>query len=198
MINSAFVSVETFTSEEFERLMAELPPSDPNTYELIRGRILMTPPPGWPHGLYGSRVVAALTNFVMADTLGLVFGSSQGFRLTGEDTVAPDIAFVSHERSAASPPPVMGKHLQAIPNLVVEILSPTTIKRDLEERKDLYARCGVEEYWVFDPAGPSVRVWALEGEGYVEIGSAHGTGRVDSRLLPGFSLALEDIVPGTW
>ncbi|HXF06128.1 MAG TPA: Uma2 family endonuclease [Blastocatellia bacterium] len=195
MINSAFVSVETFTSEEFERLMAELPPSDPNTYELIRGRILMTPPPGWPHGLYESRVVTALTAFVQTRNLGLVFGSSQGFRLTEEDTVAPDVAFVSHERWVAGPPPVMGKHLQVIPDLVVEILSPTTIKRDLEEKKDLYARCGVKEYWVFDPAGPSMRVWALEEGEYVEIGSAHGTGRVESRLLPGFSLALEEIVP---
>lgn len=139
MINSAFVSVETFPSEEFERLMAELPPSDPNTYELIHGRILMTSPPGWPHGLYESRVVAALTNFLMARNLGLVFGSSRGFRLTDEDTVAPDVAFVSHERWAAGPPPVMGKHLHVTPDLAVEILSPTRIKRD----KDLSARCGV-------------------------------------------------------
>ena len=103
MINSALVSVEIFASEEFERLMVELAPSDPNTYELIHGRILMTPPPGWPHGLYESRVVATLTNLVMARNLGLVIGSRQSFRLIEEDTVAPDVAFVPHERWAAQP-----------------------------------------------------------------------------------------------
>jgi Uma2 family endonuclease len=57
MINSAFVSVETF---EFERLIELRPPSDPNSYELSDGRIVMTPFPGWPHGIYEARFVTAV------------------------------------------------------------------------------------------------------------------------------------------
>jgi Uma2 family endonuclease len=195
MIDTTFVSTETFTSEEFERLMADLPPDDINYYELINGRIIMTPPPGWPHGEYESGIVGELRGFARAHKLGRVFGSAQGFRLTEEDTVAPDAAFVSNERWAASPPPVMGKHLHVIPNLVVEILSPTTAKKDLEDKKALYERCGVDEYWVIDPKRQSVTVLALEGRRYVEADFAQGAGRVHSRLLPGFSVDLKDIIP---
>jgi Uma2 family endonuclease len=195
MINSVFISMETFTSEEFERLMEDIPPDDPNDYELIDGRILMTPPPGWPHGEYESGIVGELRNFVKAHKLGRVFGSAQGFRLTEKDTLAPDASFVSHERWAASPPPVMGKHLHVIPNLVVEIISPTTASRDLKEKKDLYAQCGIEEYWIFDYQQRSVLVLALEAGQYAIADSAQGSGRVHSRLLPGFSVDLEDIIP---
>jgi Uma2 family endonuclease len=132
---------------------------------------------------------------VRAHNLGRVFGSAQGFRLTDDDTVAPDAAFVSHERWAASPPPVIGKHLRVIPNLVVEIISPSSVKRDLEEKKQLYARCGVDEYWVMDPSPRRITVFALEEGRYVVADFAQGQGRVHSRLLPGFSVALDDLFP---
>lgn len=197
MIETAFVSIETFTSEEFERLMADLPANDPNTYELIDGRIIMTPPAGWPHGEYESGIVAALRDFVTTHQLGRVFGSSQGFRLTEKDTVAPDAAYVSNQRWAESPSPVVGKPLRVIPNLVVEILSPTTAKNDLEDKRALYERCGVDEYWIVDPQKPSMTIWALKGDQYEEVDAARGRGRVRSRILPGFSVALDELAPST-
>ncbi|MBI3951889.1 MAG: Uma2 family endonuclease [Acidobacteria bacterium] len=195
MIETAFISTETFTSDEFERLMEDLPADDINDYELIDGRIIMTPPPGWPHGECESGIVIELGSFVKARNLGRIFGSAQGFRLTEEDTVAPDAAFVSNERWAASPAPVMGKHLHVIPNLVVEVLSPTTAKRDLEDKKQLYEQCGGDEYWQLDPRQRSVTVLALEAGRYVMADFAQGSGRVHSRLLSGFSVDLKDIFP---
>ncbi|RMG49581.1 MAG: Uma2 family endonuclease [Acidobacteria bacterium] len=197
MIETAFVSIETFTSEEFERLMADLPANDPNTYELIDGRIIMTPPAGWPHGRYEAHIVSKLAQFVESCNLGLVFGSSQGFRLTEKDTVAPDAAYVSNQRWAESPSPVVGKPLRVIPNLVVEILSPTTAKNDLEDKRALYERCGIDEYWIVDPQKPSITILALKGGQYEEMDAARGHGRVHSRILPGFSVALEEIAPST-
>src|SRR5262245_58977434 len=97
-LETAFRSEELFTQEEFWRWLQKRPSSDINHYELIGGRIVMTPPAGYPHGGVESLLVHRLVDFVEPRQLGKVFGSSTGYDLPSGDTLEPDVSFVSRAR----------------------------------------------------------------------------------------------------
>jgi Uma2 family endonuclease len=193
MVETAFRSDERFTQDEFRRWLDERPSSDINHYELIGGRIVMTPPAGWPHGRIGARLVRYIDEAASDATLGIVLDSSAGFDLPSGDTVEPDVSFVSNERLAAGPPPERGKFLRIVPTLVVEILSRSTARRDRTEKKDVYAQNGVAEYWIVDPDARSVTVHVL-GDGAYDAGRAFTSGRVESVTLPAVGVIVEDLL----
>jgi Uma2 family endonuclease len=143
-----FESAEIFTQAEFAEWVAARP-GDDNRYELLNGRILMNPPAGWPHGEAEADLLGPIQQFVRGRDLGRVFGPSQGFELPSGDTVAPDLAFVSSERWRAIVPE-FGRFLRIVPDLVVEIPSPNSQSRDRGEKKAIYERNRVREYWLVD------------------------------------------------
>jgi Uma2 family endonuclease len=155
---TAFVSTETFTQKEFKRWLGERPRSNINHYELLHGRIVMNPPAGWPHAPVEANILTPIRTFVRARGLGIVLGSSAGYDLPSEDTVGPDVSFISDARIAAGPVPQQGKFVSIVPNLVVEILSDATAQRDRAEKKTSYAENGVEEYWIVDTKRREIRV----------------------------------------
>jgi Uma2 family endonuclease len=165
MVATEFISTRRFTQVEFEEWVASSHvPSELYRYELLHGHVVMEPPAGYPHGELGAVIVACLRQVVSARRLGKVYDSSQGFALPNGDTVEPDAAFVSSRRLQAAPPPEMGKFLRVVPDLVVEILSPSTRSRDQGQKRDLYRENGVREYWMVDPVVPEVAVVVFERE----------------------------------
>lgn len=97
----AFRSEEFFTQKEFRRWVEQRTRSDINRYELIHGRIMMTPPAGHAHASVEATVARLVGQHVSDRGLGCVFGSSAGYDLPSGDTVEPDFSFVSKERLAA-------------------------------------------------------------------------------------------------
>lgn len=190
--DTAFRSEETFTQEEFRRWLEEHGGAGDNHYELLRGRIVMTPPAGYPHGDLEAAIVARLHDHVRAGRLGTVRGSSAGFDLPSGDTVEPDASFVSAERQAAGPAPQRGRFLRVVPNLVVEILSRPTARRDRTEKLQIYERNGVDEYWIVDPDQRSVTVFELRGDRY-DAGTSVSQGRIPSVVVPDLGLAVDEI-----
>jgi Uma2 family endonuclease len=148
-LETAFESTRFFTQEEFVRF-AEAHSRENRRLELLNGRIVMNPLGGWPQGEGGLLVAAQLLAFVRQRQLGRVFGADQGFELPSGDTVAPDAAYVSSERWAASGPHQPGRFLRVVPELVVEVMSPTTASFDRGEKRAIYERNGVAEYWLLD------------------------------------------------
>ena len=181
------------TQQAFRAWLDRRPSSDLGHYELLNGRIVVSPPAGWPHGKIGSRVVVILSQYVDARSLGDVLDSSTGFDLPSGDTLEPDASFVSTRRWTEGPPPVTGQFLKVVPDLAVEILSPSTRHRDLTEKKDVYARNGVDEYWVIDPRGASVTVFARTGRAFDE-GRSSSSGPVTSALFPDLEVTVEQIL----
>jgi Uma2 family endonuclease len=193
MPQTAFVSTETFTQDEFEVWLTELPSWDDNHYELLDGSIVMSPPAGWPHGNVEARVARILGNCAIQYQLGEVFGSSTGYRLPSGDTVEPDVSFISSARLQAGPAPQRGEFLQIVPDLVVEILSAPTALRDRTEKKSIYERNGVEEYWIVDADHRSITVFRLSGGRYGPA-LAFGPGEVfTSVVLPQLTFAVSEI-----
>lgn len=191
VILPTFESVESFTPEELLRFVEdEEARGSLYHYELLDGRIHMTPPAGGTHSVAQGNLFGALHRFVTDAKLGRVYGSSAGYRLPTNDVVEPDIAFVSNERHAGMPPIQPGKWLVVVPDLVMEVLSPKHEKTDREKKRAIYERNGVREYWIVDPAERSVQLLVLAGASY-------GERRVDdivkSSVLAGFQVAVADI-----
>jgi Uma2 family endonuclease len=185
-----FESCETLTQEEFASWTATV--KDDRRYELLSGRVVMEPPASWPHGRIETALVTALHRFVCDRALGSVLGSSQGFELPSGDTVQPDATFVSNE-SWEGAPPQHDEFLQVVPDLVVEILSPGNASRDRGEKKQIYERNGVREYWLVDPRTRQVTRFVRRGERF-DRGIVFGTeDDVISEVLPGLRIPVEDL-----
>ena len=159
-------------------------PDDGNRYEFIGGRLYVTAAPGIRHQRISRRLLAALMRILEDAGGGEVFTAPCLVEFPGTgDRVQPDLLFVSDERRE-----IIGeKQVLGAPDLVVEILSPSTAHRDRGIKLDLYARSGVRQYWIVDPDEDVVDVWRFgdepgherfSGELPVRLG-AERVGRID-------------------
>ncbi|MGB9716150.1 MAG: Uma2 family endonuclease [Thermodesulfovibrionales bacterium] len=127
-------------------------------YELIEGELLMTPAPVPNHQTISGRLDFELRKFVTENDVGEVFYAPCDVYLDDENVVQPDILLISKERLT-----IIGeKNIQGAPDLVIEIISENTAYRDLIQKKKLYARFGVKEYWIVIPEEESIEVYTLK------------------------------------
>ena len=129
-----------WTLEELHRL-----PDDGNKYEVIRGELFVTPPPSVDHEELLARLSDILTGYVRKHGLGRVYHPRAVIRFEGSEA-EPDLMV------RAVPPGAHGNAWELLPSplLVVEVLSPTTRRRDLADKRDYYLAAGAGEYWVVD------------------------------------------------
>ena len=191
-MDRALFSGEEFTQAGFLRWLAKLPASALGKHELIGGRIVVTPPAGWEHGGVDATLARLIGNHAVAKGLGIVLGSSTGYELPSGDTLQPDVSFISRERFAAGPKPLPGQFLRIVPTLIVEILSPSTARRDRTVKLEIYARNGVDEYWIVDPIDRELEIRHREGDSFATPVVAR-SGAIDSRVLLGIAARVEDV-----
>ena len=122
--------------------------------ETIHGIPVMSPRPVINHTLVSRRIVRIFEDHLQGKPC-VPFPDNVDVHLTEEDTVVPD-AFVVCDRSKIRWGAVYGA-----PDLAVEVLSPRTAKRDRTDKRELYERCGVREYWLADPAAKSIEQYLL-------------------------------------
>jgi len=188
-----FESTVTLSQPEFSEWIAGRQGNDLNRYELLNGRILMNPPAAWPHGAIGNNLQVLLGSYVKLKKLGRVFDSSQGFELPSGDTVEPDHSFVPQARWNAAEPPVEGKFLRVVPDLIVEVLSASTASMDRGEKKAIYEHNAVSEYWLVDPRRREVTVFKLKGKKY-DRGEVHPAGaQFKSSAVKGLLVRVDDV-----
>ena len=109
--------------------------------------------------------------------------------LSDTDVVQPDLLLVSHGRSQIITP----ENIQGAPDLVVEILSPSTATRDRTFKRTLYARHSVKEYWMVDTTEKDVTVLLLGDPGFEVVEVYSRSEVLTSPTLPGFRLKLDEI-----
>jgi len=172
---------------DLDRLADEHPA---DRLEVGDGALVVTPPPTVGHQGVSSNTVFALETHVRAHRLGRVYTAPVGVRFTPDNVVQPDIVVLLNERLHIAG----AGDIDGAPDLVVEILSPSTRSRDLGAELARRARFGVQEYWVLDPIAASARVLALVGDRYGEVPVERGVAR--SRVLPGFAGAVADLFAG--
>lgn len=128
---------------------------DFNRHEIIEGEHYVTPSPSKRHQKISIKLSTILYRWVEDHSLGEVFTGPYDVVLSETDVVIPDLLFVSKSRASIS----HEENVQGAPDLIVEILSPSTSRRDLGIKKTLYEKFGVSEYWVIDPDQKTVEIF---------------------------------------
>ena len=176
----------------YEEFMA-LPEGGPVRYEIIDGDLCMTPSPVSRHQKISGNLFGIVWNFLRTNPLGEIFAAPYDVVFSQEppQVVEPDLVFVAAKHVSL----ITEKNLQGVPDLLVEILSPTTATIDRRVKHSLYERVGVPEYWIVDPERNTVQVFRLSGERYgseLEFGLGD---RLETPLLPGLSIPLSEVFP---
>ena len=168
--------------------LVELPQDrEGDRHELIGGELFVTPSPIPLHEIVSTNFMYALELVVRPRRLGWVFSAPTDVWFTPGDVVVPDVCFVRRDRLRIVGP----KKIEGAPDLIAEILSPSTRRRDLNEKKALYAGFGVQEYWILDPRRRSAMIYVLNGDRYDELPIAGGIAR--STVVPGFAVEVADL-----
>lgn len=177
-----------FTYDDYQ----SLPFSETKRYELLGGELIMVPSPSWKHQDISAELEFRLQAFVREHQLGTVLDAPLDvvFGEGDEREVAqPDILFISNERRKI----IAEQEIQGAPDLIVEILSPSTADYDRRYKRTLYARYGVREYWLVDPDAQTVEVLQLEARGYRQAGLYGRDEVVHSPLLEGLKIPLAEV-----
>ena len=167
-------------------------PDDGKRHELIDGEHYVTPSPNTRHQQISGDLFALIWMYLETHSIGRVFHAPYDVVFSEFDVVEPDLLYLSNERAAEAVTP---QHVRGVPNIVVEIASPGTRRRDETIKRRLYDRAGVSEYWVVDPETDVVRVYRRSDEGFgraIELSRDAGD-VLATPLLPGLDLQLTRI-----
>lgn len=172
-----------WTYEEYYRL------ADDQRYEIIDGNLLMAPAPDTWHQDSSRKLFRLVDRFVMKHALGEVFYAPIDVVLAPENIVQPDLVFVA----AANAGIIQRRAIFGVPDLLVEIVSPSSVRRDRYDKKELYARFGVKEYWIGDPANKALEILMLQEGRYELHCCAEEKGKLISRVLSGLEFDVTEI-----
>lgn len=162
-------------------------PADGNRYEIVDGELIVSAAPNRKHQRWSYILTRWVGEVVDEGGLGEVYAAPVDVQLLADRPqliVQPDLIFIRRERLH-----IFGSDLVVgAPDLVIEILSPSTRTLDLTRKAQLYAEAGVVEYGVADPDEPSFHLYALGDGEYREI--AAEAGRVRSAVVAGLVIEL--------
>ena len=164
---------------------------DDKRYEILDGKLILLDSPSRDHQSVRIHLLFDMYAFVKENDLGWVYCAPFDVLFTDTDVVQPDIMFVSRDREHILTP----ANVQGAPDLIVEILSPSSSTRDWRAKRELYAAHGVREYWIVDPANRIVSVLLLR-DGVLEIEQTlTEDDTATSTVLDRFNVSLDSIFP---
>jgi Uma2 family endonuclease len=156
-------------------------------YQLIEGELIMTPTPNPRHQIILGRLFMALSKVIEKRGSGIVLVSPIDLYLDDENAFQPDILFIQNKAF------IKKDGIYGPPDIVIEILSPSTAHYDLKEKFKVYERSGVKEYWIVDPDMNTIELYVNEEKGFSIKVKAEAKGEIGSSILEGFKVDLEDI-----
>ena len=167
-------------------------PDDGRRYELLEGELCVTPAPSTTHQRISRNLEFILHAHVVAARLGEILDAPVDVIFADTTVVEPDLLFVSSARSGL----ISERGVEGAPDLVVEILSPSTQQRDLGLKRQLYARHRVPHYWCVDPAARTLTELVLAGDPD-GVRAVHGaeSGPVRTALFPELEFDLARVFP---
>lgn len=171
-------------------MAAELPETNLPT-ELWDGELIMSPAPSFFHQEIVVRFYKLLEAWVEHHRLGKTALAPLDMVLAPRRSVQPDVIFIAKERLG-----IIGERVEGAADLVAEVLSPGTRRRDRLDKRDLYEQHGVKEYWLIDPEARTVEVLFLERGEYQLVGRWQPEEQAASRLLKGFKVPVRRLFEG--
>lgn len=136
-------------------------PDDGNRYEVIEGKLYVSPSPTTIHQILSKRLLFELYRLELAGE-GFVFAAPMDLKMEGASPVQPDLMYFKNDQKGQ----VKKKFLTGAPFLIVEIQSPSTASRDRVIKLRNYAKNKVAHYWLLDPEAATLEMLRLDGDGY--------------------------------
>jgi Uma2 family endonuclease len=159
--------------------------------EYIEGDIILTPASGTQHQRIARNLIVLLDSLGRFHLPGEVFGAPLYVQLAPEATIVqPDVIFVRQARIEAI---VREQRILGAPDLVAEILSPSTARIDRAIKLQTYARYGVSEYWIVNPVDTTVEIYMLREEGYLVAGVYTPGDTIDAGLFAEAKIAVNAV-----
>lgn len=168
-------------------------PDDRNRYEIINGELIMTPAPKIIHQSVSGVIDFELRSFLKNKNLGKVFTAPTDVVLSKTNVVQPDILFIGSENKNI----ISEDNIQGAPDLIIEIISLATAYYDLIEKKEIYEKFEVQEYWIVDPKKQRVEIYILQQGKYKLHQSGEKAATVHSKLLEDFKIDLKEVFKET-
>lgn len=166
---------------------ASLPEEPGFRYEVIDGVLLRDPSPSVQHQRVSRRLQRILEDyFAETDPKGEVFDAPLDLTLAEYHVVQPDLLYLPGSRPAQATP------IKAVPELVVEVLSPSTSRKDRVLKLNHYQAAGVPHYWILDPENCFIEAYELRDGHYVSMVRAD-KGNFDYPSFPGLNFDLEQL-----
>ena len=183
VISNTKVSVK-----EFRKMMFD--DDDNYYYEIINGEMIQKSAPTPIHQRICKILLIILDRYVTEKKLGEVLQSPIDVFLDDYNKPQPDLVFVSNKKKSI----ITNDGIMGVPDLIVEIISPTSVIRDRIEKKNLYERMGVGEYWLIDPQYAAIEIYSIKKERY-ELYSAATIleGKPKTALFEGLTIDLSNI-----
>lgn len=175
---------EEWTEEDYFAL-----PETNRYVELSGGKLIMPPHPTNRHQKAVLELAVRLRQFVRERDLGEVWIAPLPVRLWPGKIREPDILFIAKEHADR-----VGEEVVGVPDLVVEVVSPSTEKTDRVEKFVEYAQAGVREDWLVDLEEGTVEVYALREGAYLLLGRHTRGQAAGSRILSDFEVPVDDVL----
>lgn len=178
-----------WTYEDYVRL-----PDDGRRYEIIEGVLYVANAPSYDHQFTATAISRILGNFVIEKVTGVIIAAPFEVHLPGiAKPVQPDILFIRQERQPASGTQIF----EGAPDLIVEVLSPSSLRLDQHVKFGAYEQAGVREYWIADPKTRTITVYHLPENSpeYVLLGQFTAVETVQSKVLAGLEFTAVSVFP---
>ena len=156
-------------------------------HEVIDGEHYVNPAPNIRHQTIVGNLFFALQAWLRTHPVGRAWVSPVDVLFSDFDVVEPDVLYVSNERARIVTTP----NVKGAPDLVIEVLSDSTRRKDEIKKRKLYETSGVIEYWIVDPEIDGVRIY--HGGARVAELSLENDDAITTPLLPGFEIPLSQV-----
>lgn len=132
-------------------------PEDGFKYDMEEGVLHLSPSPGFEHADRTTQLIFRIGAYLSRNPIAKVVSECDVLLPDGGDVLRPDITVILMENMG-----IVKNHIHGTPDLVVEVLSPSTRHKDLTKKADRYLQNGVKEYWIVDPESKEIEVWHNE------------------------------------
>ena len=167
----------------------QLPEDAGKKTELIEGDLVMSPAPNRYHQDILFRLSGMFWAYLQANPIGKVYAAPFDVTLTDLNVYQPDLCYFSKSRYTS----LTEQGADGAPDLVVEVLSPGSVKHDLGMKKEIYTRTGVEEFWSVDPVKRTITIFHLSESSTTPRATLVEGKPLTSPLLPGLKIKVRDV-----
>ncbi len=179
-----FTQPKLLTFDDYARLT----PPDSGNYELHNGKIIHIPSPLEPHQTLAFKLTLLLGNYIMKNKLGKLLFAPMDVIFSVNDTMQPDILFVTNERLS-----IIDRQVKGAPDFIVEILSEGNTAKEMSYKKHVFETHGVREYWLINLAKQTITQYENIEDEFIIRNKINSDGTLSSVVFEGFTLNASDI-----